>query len=272
MGTEVEKLFQEKGKRTLIFGCMHHNGSRVFKQTQTNLADLLPQVLHSGEDHRHLSAVTVDLRYAPDECIQLPRRGGQSLLAAVLKFDDIPSDGPDFARRDCENLSHLEDFQYVNDIKKIYAERIPFVEKGPLEYNIPFFKTIHRLLGKEGIFAFDFVPTFKMVDSKGDAVTVLTITRSDKKIGQSKIDEYINNSPLSLYFEHLKGGFIKSRIACKAHEACPVKPCLSLISQIAEEALTAIADNEEEALQVANFREEMSKKPLAVLTDEELSI
>ena len=79
VAVEVEKLFQQKGERTLILGCMHHNGSREFKQTQTNFTSHLPRVLQSGEYHRHLSAVTIDQRCAPDECIEMPIGDGKNM-------------------------------------------------------------------------------------------------------------------------------------------------------------------------------------------------
>lgn len=277
MAEEVETLFNKNGERTLVLGCMHHNASRDFKQSDTSINSLLPQIfLQNGEDHSHRSAVTVDLRYSPDECVGLQLEDGRSLYAGVYKFDDIPSDGPDFARRHCENVSHLDDFIYVKRINKIYAERLPFLDKGPLEdegSNIPFFHAIHRLLGNEGIFAFDFMPIIDMADSKGDSVWVLKIPPYNKKVSQQEIEDYVQNSQFSSYFSKLKSGVqAMPPIDCHAHPNCPATPCPSLISQLAASAIAYQAKKEAANHYVTDFRAKMSQREKVVLTKEEFAI
>lgn len=269
---EMEKLFKEKGARRIILGCMHSDPSIPFHQTTTDVSDLLPKEILPGEDHRHPSAVTFDTRCAPQECNELPMRGG-SLLTTV-PIEKIPTGGPDFARRDCENISHLEDLLYVEKIEKIYAERLPFLEKGPLDHNgsnIPFFLTIHRLLGRGGIFAFDYSPNYNMVDSKGEAVRFFSVPTFFNEVSQSEIDDLIKNSPHSAFFSLLKEGRAKMpAIACEAHRECPVKPCSSLITQIARTSLAAQTEKKVIAAMMDLFRLGAKMQPKAVLKKEEL--
>ncbi len=273
LAVEMEKLFERKGTRDIVLGCMHHNSGCAFHQNLTDISDLLPQEILPGEDHRHQSAVTFDVRYSPQECVELPI-GKKILFTAFPKFEEISSDGPDFARRDFEITDHLEDLCYVVRIAKIYAERLPFLEKGPINQgrsNIPFFQTIHRMLRPGGIFAFDYIPNLNMVQSTGAPVYFISVPTFQYEVSQREIDDFIQNSPHSAYFSRLKDGrTVMPPIACEAHRECPDKPCLALISQIAKTALMTQTEKKVIAALMDLFRMEAKAQPKAALKKEEL--
>ena len=236
LADEMEKLFAKKGERTIVFGCMHHNGRRDFVQTSTDITDLLPQKLAPGEDHRHVSAVTVDLRYQPDECIELSI-GESSLNISKLKYLKIPPDGPDFARRDCGDISHLHDFLEVKDVTKIYAERLPFLEKGPLDKNLFFFEKAHKILRKGGLLAFDYIPMLHMMNSTGTRINWFADSVTEVEVRQKEKDDLLAHPLYQPYFALKESQKQNPPVPCKAHESCPVKPCPSLIDQIAHMAI-----------------------------------
>ena len=149
---------------------------------------------------------------------------------------------------------------------------MPLVELGPLETStFPFSGPLHRLLGKEGVFAFDFSPSVTICNTRADGRALFTITCTDKD-GQSEINHLIKDSPYSSFFAGLQKGELQTSITCKAHKECPEKPCTSLISQIAKESIGIVARQKEVGLHISKFMDEMSKKPKAILTEEELAV
>ncbi len=275
MALLVEKFFEQKKERTIILGCMHYpsHAAQDFIQTQTETTYLLPKNICRKEDHSHQSAVTVDLRYSPDEKIEILLEYA-TLFNSSQPLDKMPPNGPDFARRDFKNISHLEDFLFVKNIKKIYAERLPSLEKGPCaegSSNIALIQTIHKLLGKGGIFAFDYIPYFQIQDSEG-ADILLNEPPPKREISQKEIDDFLKNSPHRDFFAKMKKteGTHPS-LACQ-HQICPATPCPAYISNVARSAIIAKEESEVLNHSMTLAREIIKSNPPTALTKEELAI
>ena len=144
--------------------------------------------------------------------------------------------GPDFARRNFNCPSHLDDFKHVAGVDKIYAERMPAFEKGPsseANSNIPIFNRMHKLLRTGGVLAFDYMPYFTLFDSKGRVhanVPKFTL----KSISQNEIDEFVKSEEYRHFFTDLNNVVTP----CADHvTGCPKTPCALLVAKVATSPL-----------------------------------
>lgn len=248
----VEKQFLKNGERSLVLGCMHCQNNALFLQTQTPAFTLFPTNLSLQEDHRHEKAVAIDLRSSPDECAELDL--GETKAVSLPPCAQISAQGPDFARRDVKGSPCLEDFKFLKGVDKIYAERLPFLEKGASDISaVPFFKRMRALLAQGGILAFDYFPAFQILDHQMHCLDVTYGIQSPAKtsVKGDEIEAFLHRVGNQRFFEGLKEG-----------EAV----------ELAAQAVAAKGAAEEMRKALKAKRDAINSKPKAVLSASEIYI
>jgi hypothetical protein len=152
-----EQLFQEKGERSVVFGCCHIREGEL-KQTQTLLSSPQPQHTNKkNESHSHEHAVCVDFRVDPLETLAFTI--GDRML---FKDDSNPvhtHNSPDFSRINFEDPNSVSRLRHLKNVQKLHAERVPNLEKGVWgmgeEQNTFLVEQIRKSLAPGGVYTFD---------------------------------------------------------------------------------------------------------------------
>lgn len=203
VGEKAESIFKKIGQRKIVVGCMHYpnDATEEYRQTQTMATNLLPKTLpRNGEDHSHADALTIDLRALPGEVVEL--RFSPEFALKAKTYTKLNAYSPDFAGRDLVKQSDFEDFKHVNEVEKIYLERVPMFEMGPTTEgtyeNIHLFKAWREMLAFGGVLAFDFTPPLSVSDPERPPPPTLT----EKIVTQEEINAFIKDSPFSEYLQN----------------------------------------------------------------------
>jgi hypothetical protein len=156
-----ELLFQKKGERQIILGCMHIQKGGSLVQTQTPEGSMLPRSTLTEESHEHSKDVCLDIRNSPN---QTEEQVKTLLKRGSLDLSGRDPSGPDFALRFFSSAD-MNDFNGVRNVAKVHAERLPFFEKGLVSpkaenSNFALIERIYKWLAKGGVFSFDFDPCF----------------------------------------------------------------------------------------------------------------